>query len=241
MRYPDKEQTTRLAASSLVRTIEGLNRSSARPISQPDPLSLLGHCDAVAMLIDERFACVRSTPKTRDWLGQNECLHIVRRRLTCPADPLGFRRMMMLALGGAIQDFEVREPSADGVWSLRGLPYQLCCGAMGVLVIVREGQPSSNVTASRVRGLLGLTRAESELVAALCNGMTTSQFAHERRLSIHTVRNHLKAIYGKLAVHSQKDLIAEALRRTLTAETRNASALDRLAVRRNPSAAVNPA
>ncbi len=53
-----------------------------------------------------------------------------------------------------------------------------------------------------------LTPREREIVAALSTGQRVGAIAARLRVSEHTVRNHLKAVYRKLDVHSQVELLS---------------------------------
>ena len=58
----------------------------------------------------------------------------------------------------------------------------------------------------------GLSARQMEIVARLVAGEDTAGIAKSMFLSASTVRNHLVAIYGKFAVHSQTELLAMLLR-----------------------------
>ena len=53
-----------------------------------------------------------------------------------------------------------------------------------------------------------LTPREREIVSALSTGHRVGAIAGRLGVSEHTVRNHLKAVYRKLAVHSQVELLS---------------------------------
>jgi DNA-binding NarL/FixJ family response regulator len=53
-----------------------------------------------------------------------------------------------------------------------------------------------------------LTPREREIVAALAGGQRVGMIASRLGVSEHTVRNHLKAVYRKLGVHSQVELLS---------------------------------
>lgn len=81
-----------------------------------------------------------------------------------------------------------------------------------------EGRPGSNGSEPRPRTSLPLTfhhlsPREVEVVALLGRGDRVEQIASAMFLSRHTVRNHLKAIFRKVGVHSQGELVA-LVRRT---------------------------
>ena len=92
---------------------------------------------------------------------------------------------------------------------------------------VSHEQADSAVTAARFAGLVGearrsrekigelpaehaqrLSTRENEIVQALGSGRRVKDIAQDLVISTHTVRNHLKAIYRKLNVRSQFELIS---------------------------------
>jgi DNA-binding CsgD family transcriptional regulator len=54
----------------------------------------------------------------------------------------------------------------------------------------------------------GLTDREVEIVMLLARGLATKEIAAECSLSIHTVRDHVKAIFDKAGVNSRGELVA---------------------------------
>ncbi len=52
-----------------------------------------------------------------------------------------------------------------------------------------------------------LSKRESEILAELVGGRRISTIAEHFFISPHTVRNHLRGIFGKLGVHSQAELV----------------------------------
>lgn len=65
-----------------------------------------------------------------------------------------------------------------------------------------------NAANSRIlQDLFGLTNAEAHLAHALCSGMTTNDYARERRVTLNTVYSHLKHIREKTGCNGVPDLI----------------------------------
>jgi DNA-binding CsgD family transcriptional regulator len=62
-----------------------------------------------------------------------------------------------------------------------------------------------------------LTLREREVLASVVNGWRVSQIAPKLFISVHTVRNHLKSIYRKLDIHSQRELIERARTKVVAA------------------------
>jgi DNA-binding NarL/FixJ family response regulator len=116
----------------------------------------------------------------------------------------------------------------------------ICAGASGYLLkdtpperlvaAVRElaagGAPMSSDVARRVLALVRevappraaeheLTPRELDVLRALAEGHSYKTAARALDLSIDTVRFHVRAIYGKLHVHSKSEAVLQALRRGL--------------------------
>lgn len=72
-----------------------------------------------------------------------------------------------------------------------------------VVQIARRAASSSNGSAADA-----LTPREREIVSALSSGQRVGAIAGRLGVSEHTVRNHLKAVYRKLDVHSQVELLS---------------------------------
>lgn len=53
----------------------------------------------------------------------------------------------------------------------------------------------------------GLSTREREVLVAFRRCLCVTDVADELHISVHTVKNHLKAIYRKLQVHSQLELL----------------------------------
>ncbi|HEY0721184.1 MAG TPA: helix-turn-helix transcriptional regulator [Gammaproteobacteria bacterium] len=77
-----------------------------------------------------------------------------------------------------------------------------------VLVVVRGARPAPN----RLKGLLEtayrLTAAEADVAQRLAAGQPPEMIAAARRASVGTVRAQIRAIYAKLNVHRQSELIS---------------------------------
>lgn len=72
-----------------------------------------------------------------------------------------------------------------------------------VVQIARRAAASTNGSAADA-----LTPREREIVSALSAGQRVGAIAGRLGVSEHTVRNHLKAVYRKLDVHSQVELLS---------------------------------
>jgi two-component system response regulator DesR len=78
-----------------------------------------------------------------------------------------------------------------------------------VLDVIRGAdQPRPHVTAPAE--VPRLTPREREVLELLASGTQAQQIARELGLSLHTVRDHIRAILGKLGAHSQLDAVVTA-------------------------------
>lgn len=78
--------------------------------------------------------------------------------------------------------------------------------AGAVAVVIETARPDDLV--SILLDSYGLTARETDVVLLLARGMSLKEIAGELSLSVHTVRDHVKVIYGKADVSSRGELVA---------------------------------
>ena len=156
---------------------------------------------------DARLPLSGGTPPA--WLPEDQ--HAEYRRLAA-------RAALLLAEGGGCVDGALALVDRRG--NRRAVAVTLetlrtASGAPVVLWLLRaepvEPAPCAGGASSSGRWAGGeldpLTRRESHVLRLVLDGRRVSSIAKGLNLSEHTVRNHLKAIFRKLDVHSQADLI----------------------------------
>lgn len=87
--------------------------------------------------------------------------------------------------------------------------------ARTVLSLLRENAPkgiSGKLFKPSSPTKLDLTTREHEVLQCLVKGHSYKQTAAQLDISIHTVRTHIRGIYGKLQVHSEAEAVARAIR-----------------------------
>jgi DNA-binding NarL/FixJ family response regulator len=86
--------------------------------------------------------------------------------------------------------------------------------ARTVLSLLRENTPKgiSGKLFNPSPTKLDLTEREHEVLQCLVKGHSYKQVAAQLNISIHTVRTHIRGIYGKLQVHSEAEAVARAIR-----------------------------
>lgn len=80
-------------------------------------------------------------------------------------------------------------------------------GSPAQTTVVLEAAARSEVAALVVHAY-GLTARELEITQCLARGMATGEIAAALFISPHTVRDHVKAIFAKVAVGSRRELVA---------------------------------
>jgi DNA-binding CsgD family transcriptional regulator len=81
-------------------------------------------------------------------------------------------------------------------------------GADDLLALVVEPATSAEVAPIVVEAY-GLTPREQDVISALARGLGTAETARELFLSAHTVRDHVKSVFGKLGVSTRGELVAK--------------------------------
>jgi DNA-binding CsgD family transcriptional regulator len=79
-------------------------------------------------------------------------------------------------------------------------------GASTTAVVVEPAKPAQ--VAPIVIEAFGLTPREDEITRAVARGLSNADIAASLRLSVHTVRDHLKAVFAKVDVNSRGELVA---------------------------------
>ncbi|RBQ22220.1 hypothetical protein DP939_04835 [Spongiactinospora rosea] len=106
--------------------------------------------------------------------------------------------------GGA----RVRIRTVDGRW----LTCHASCltgpgGRPGPVALVIEPAAASDL-ATMIAEAYGLTPRELEITQLVVRGLTVAEIAERLLISPHTVRDHLKAVYGKAEVSGRGELVA---------------------------------
>ena len=88
------------------------------------------------------------------------------------------------------------------------LPGGLPMGDRALVAEARPAEPPDPLAGLDPEARATLSPREEELLLALSTGVNTRDLAKRLFISEHTVRNHLKAIYRKLGVHSRTELFS---------------------------------
>ncbi len=96
-------------------------------------------------------------------------------------------------------------------WHLTVQPWRggdrLFPGRLKALVTISDPGARLKCRAQLLSELFGLTPAETRVSMLLADGLEPSEVARRTRVTIHTVRSHLKSIYSKTSVARQGELV----------------------------------
>jgi DNA-binding NarL/FixJ family response regulator len=87
--------------------------------------------------------------------------------------------------------------------------------ARTLLSLVRQNSASGSVVQPGTPARLDLTAREQEVLQCLVRGLSYKQVAAHLKMSLDTVRSHIRAIYKKLHVHNAAEAVARAIREKL--------------------------
>lgn len=89
--------------------------------------------------------------------------------------------------------------------------FQLGTNRPTALLFLTDSRAEAGVRRADLARLYGLTPAEADLLAALLQGSTLQHYATTTRVTLNTVRTHLKQIFVKTGHNRQADLIRAVL------------------------------
>lgn len=148
-------------------------------------------------------------------LSAGDVLRLRKGGLTtaCEADRRGLEAALAKALAGGAPTFAVavrRLDSDDRVFiEVAPMPSAVAPGfGPRALVIVHGPGVDQARVAVAAGSLYGLSASEAAIAAQLATGRSPAAIAHERRVSLGTVRTQVRRIYEKVGVASQLELAA---------------------------------
>lgn len=170
---------------------------------------------ATAFFCDD-FGRVRGmTASAEALLSAGDVLRLHRGMLTtvCEADRRGLEVAMGEALAGGAPAFAVaarRLNTDDRVFiEVAPLPSSNTPGfGPRALVVVHEPGADEARVAAAAGSLFGLSASEAAIAAQLAAGRSPAAIAHDRRVSLGTVRTQVRRIYEKVGAASQLELAA---------------------------------
>jgi DNA-binding CsgD family transcriptional regulator len=183
-----------------------------------------GHLDRsplAFLLIDSESRVLYSNPASREITDRKDALTIEGGifSLRSSKDDAAFRKKMStLASASDVRHLEVSRPSHKMPYRLMltsadssgAVPLGVSLPAVSVLIIDGESKPNPDTTI--LRELFSLTPAEARVAGKLLQGLTLDEIAAESKVSVETIRSHVKRILSKTATTRQSELILLILR-----------------------------
>ena len=75
------------------------------------------------------------------------------------------------------------------------------------LVYLKDAQSAAIIDPKEVQMLFSLTPAEANIAVALADGLTLSEYAELKGISIGTTRIQLKSVFSKMGINRQAELV----------------------------------
>lgn len=104
---------------------------------------------------------------------------------------------------------EVRLRTSNGGWVVVHASRMTGPGGGHTAVVIESASPQHLV--SVLLAARGLTPAQERVAALVLRGLTTREIGAQGHISVHTVQEHLKAIFDKFGVRSRRELVAAVL------------------------------
>lgn len=106
----------------------------------------------------------------------------------------------------APQTMAVKFEGEDSFCVFRG---RRIAGMDGVCVDVRYSSTHYRPTLADFAPIFGLTASEARTASALYSGQNAREVADERRISVDTVRSHIRQLYSKIGVSGREQLFRQ--------------------------------
>ena len=104
-----------------------------------------------------------------------------------------------------------RVRTISGQWlSLHASRLQGPAGVQRITVVIKNADPGATVPL--LLSAYGLSPREGEVAKLVLRGTSTQAISSTLHISLHTVQDHLKAVFDKTGVHSRRELVSQLLR-----------------------------
>ena len=82
---------------------------------------------------------------------------------------------------------------------------------LGILVQIRRSDAQPQISLTGLKQLFGFTRMEAEVAFCLCHGKSVPVIASQLSVRESTIRSHAKAVYSKVGVNKQSELVTRVM------------------------------
>jgi DNA-binding CsgD family transcriptional regulator len=157
------------------------------------------------IIVDEELSLVAATQSAWDWIDR---LGLSKPNDAEPLPGFIYAATIRVAVSRTQQPepppIRVRLQAADGHWVVvRAAPL---IGATDGYVITLEAARSEDLIPLLMRAW-SLTAREREVAQLVIDGLASEDIARELFISVHTVRDHVKAIFAKIGIRRRQDLV----------------------------------
>ena len=160
------------------------------------------------IILDQEQSVVAATEQAWRWIDR---LAITPPN---PAEPLPGVYVLATKVAATGRPARVRVRAADGCWvAVQVAPLSTGSGIPAGYTATLEAASAEDMAPMLMRAW-GLTSREREVARQVLDGLPTEDIAAALFISVHTVRDHLKAIFTKVGVSRRPDLIASLTGRT---------------------------
>lgn len=190
-----------------------LARGLRRDVAHGGPRAAAAAPPPGVVIVDEQLRTTSWTPAARAWLDVVPGAELYRAKGIMPS--------VLYAVAGRLRAGRAADVAAlpgrvalrtdSGVWATVDGALMEGAGAGQVALTIRASTPDEVL--ERLARAYGLSARERELLALVVEGLATDRIARELVISPHTVKDHLKAVYDKVGVHSRPELVAQVLGR----------------------------
>ena len=166
------------------------------------------------IILDQDQAMVAATGQAWRWIDR---LGVPGPNPAEPLPPYVYVLTAHVAASPEPRPARVRVRAADGTWVvIRAAALTTGSQVPAGYAVTLEAAPPDDLAPLLMRAWR-LTRREREVARLVIDGLSTEDIATALFISVHTVRDHLKMIFGKMGVSRRQDMVATLTGRTPTA------------------------
>jgi DNA-binding CsgD family transcriptional regulator len=156
------------------------------------------------VLLDREGGVVSATREATEWLGELDPAVLASDASDLPLPFHGaVAARMRAAREGSVPALRARMRTRTGVWLLM---HGAALEGTDQLALIIEPAKAADVAPLIVEAY-GLTPRELDVTRAIARGLGTAEIAAHLHLSAHTVRDHVKVVFGKVGVSSRGELV----------------------------------
>lgn len=209
----------------LTRALQIRERLTQQDLERETASETVSRTRTATIVVSATGAIIQANKEAEVLMRSGDSIRSADGRIAGPAPAV--TEKMALLIRGAAETARGKEGSAGGALSIPRygrLPVTLLVApfrpkreGVGVpipaaIIFVRAPERLAMPEVSIVQGMLGLTPAEATIVCYLARGRSIQEIAVHHRLSLNTVRTHLKNIFAKTGTSRQTQLVGLVLR-----------------------------